>query len=274
MAGVVRRIVSEYAALGRVLEPADLFALGMATVTHVPGILRSRKLTELDAAMRRNVRVKFDGSIINLPIRDIDRLLEGKGDNPTFGNLREIYARNCYLEGLKVQRPVDAVLDAGANRGMFSILALTHLGARTAVGVEPMSNYIPVLDLLLKANKVAAERCPRYSRFLTSPSLEKENPQKNVSIQTILSEQKIDRFQLVKIDIEGYEKDLFKEPEWLAKVDTICMEMHPHFAGDLSLIPDTLRQYGFEYRLTDQQGAPADVSRAMFLQASCNGSLA
>ncbi len=76
MAGVVRRIVSEYAALGRVLEPADLFALGMATVTHAPGILRSRKLTELDAAMRRNVRVKFDGSTINLPIRDIDRLLE------------------------------------------------------------------------------------------------------------------------------------------------------------------------------------------------------
>ena len=274
MAGVVRRIVTEYAALGRVLEPADLFALGMATVTHAPGILRTRKLTELDAAMRRNVKVKFDGSTINLPIRDIDRLLEGKGDNPTFGNLREIYARNCYLEGLKVKRPVDAVLDAGANRGMFSILALTHLGARTAVGVEPMSNYLPVLDLLLKANKVAAERCPRYNRFLTSPTLEREDPLKNISIQTILREQKIDRFQLVKIDIEGYEKELFKEPDWLAHVDTICMEMHPHFAGDLSLIPDTLRQYGFEYRLVDQQGAPADVSRAMFLQASCNGCLA
>jgi hypothetical protein len=274
MAGVVRRIVSEYAGLGRVLEPADLFALGMATVTHAPGILRSRKLTELDAAMRRNVKVKFDGSTINLPIRDIDRLLEGKGDNPTFGNLREIYARNCYLEGLKVKRPLNAVLDAGANRGMFSILALTHLGAQTAVGVEPMSSYVPVLDLLLKANKVAAERCPRYSRFLTSPTLEKENPQNSISIQTVLREQKIDRFQLVKIDIEGHEKEIFEEPDWLAHVDTICMEMHPHFAGDLSLIPDALRQYGFEYRLTDQQGAPADVSRAMFLQASCCGALA
>ncbi len=103
-----------------------------------------------------------------------------KGDNPTAGNLREIYARNCYLEGLKVRRPVDAVLDAGANRGMFSILALTHLGARTAVGVEPMSNYIPVLDLLLKANKVAAERCPRYSRFLTSPALERRSAEERL----------------------------------------------------------------------------------------------
>lgn len=235
MAGVVRRIVSEYAALGRVLEPTDLLALGMATVTHAPGILRSRKLTELDAAMRRNVKVKFDGSTINLPIRDIDRLLDGKGDNPTFGNLREIYARNCYLDGLKVKRPVNAVLDAGANRGMFSILALTHLGAQTAVGIEPVSTYAPVLDLLLKANKIAPERAPRYNRFLTNPAMEKESPEKSVSIQTILREQKIERFQVAKIDIEGYEKDLFKEPDWLAHVDTICMEMHPHFAGDLSL---------------------------------------
>lgn len=274
MASVVRRIVSEYAALGRVLSPGDMFALGVATVAHAPGILRTRKLTELDAAMRRNVTVKFDGSVIALPIRDIDRLLEGKGDNPTFGNLREIYARNCYLDRLKMQRPVQAVLDAGANRGMFSILALTHLGTEVAVGVEPISSYAPVLHLLLQANKVAPERAPRYHRFLTNSTAEREDPEHNVSIQTIMREQKIHRFQLAKIDIEGFEKELFLEPEWLACVDTICMELHPQFVGDLSLIPDALRRYGFTYHLLDQQGAETDISNAMFLQASCTGALA
>lgn len=274
MAGVVRRIVSEYAALGRVLEPSDLLALGVATMTHAPGILRTRKLTQLDAAMRRNITVKFGDSTIALPIKDIDRLLEGKGDNPTFGNVREIYARNCYLDQLKVKRPARAVLDAGANRGMFSILALAHLGTEIVVGVEPISSYIPVLELLLGANGVAPERAPRYQRFLTNPTVEKKDPEKNISIQTILREQKIDRFQLVKIDIEGFEKDIFVEPEWLAQVDTICMELHPHFAGDLSMIPRALTEYGFQYRLTDQEGKPSDIAHAMFLQASCTGALA
>jgi FkbM family methyltransferase len=274
MASVMRRFVSEYAALGRVLEPSDMFALGIATVANAPTILRTKKLTDLDAAMRRNMTVKFDGSCIALPIKDIDKLLEGRGDNPTFGNVREIYARNCYLDRLKIDRPVRAVLDGGANRGMFSILALTHLGAEIAVGVEPIPNYIPVFHLLLNANGVAQERAPRYQRFLVNPSTEKTDPEKNISIQTILREQKVDRFQLVKIDIEGFEKALFSEPDWLARVDTICMELHPHFVGDLSVVPETLKQYGFEYRLMNQEGEPTDIRDAMFLQASCTGALA
>lgn len=274
MGSVLRRFVSEYAALGRVLEPSDLMALWVATVAHAPGILHSKKLTELDAAMRRNVHVRFGDSIISLPIKDIDDLLEGRNDNPTFGNLREIYARNCYLDHLKVTRPMHAVLDAGANRGMFSVLALKYLGADLAVGVEPHESYVPVLHCLLHANGIQEERAPRYHRFLTNPSEEHDDPEKNVSIQTILQEWKIDRFQLVKIDIEGFEKAVFREPDWLAHVDTICMELHPQFVGDLSLVPDALKQYGFEFRLLDQDGNKVDVNHAMFLQASCTGALA
>ncbi len=274
MADVFKRIVWEYAALGKVLEPSDLFALGFETIANAPKILRAKKLTVLDAAMRRNMTVRFDGSSIALPIKDIDELLAGTNDNPTFGNLREIYARNCYLDRLSIKRPVHAVLDAGANRGMFSILALCYLGAQVAVGIEPMPAYTPVLSRLLEANKISPDRAPRYRKFLANPTAEREDPEKNVSIQTILREQNIDRFQVVKIDIEGFEKQVFLEPDWLAHVDTISMEMHPDFVGDLSLIPEALKQYGFEYRLLDQFGAPADIRHAMFLQASCTGALA
>jgi hypothetical protein len=33
-------------------------------------------------------------------------------------------------------------------------------------------------------------------------------------------------------------------------------------------------QYGFEYRLMNQEGEPTDIRDAMFLQASCTGALA
>jgi hypothetical protein len=266
------RILTEYSALSRVLEQRDLFFLTRVIATNTPEILRSRKLTAVDAAMSRNLAIRFDNYRIVLPIADIDRILTVQNDNPTFGNLREIYARNCYLWCLRPKRPLRAVLDLGANRGMFSLLTLVTLGAETAVGVEPTAIYESVYRLLLESNRCNPARAPRYLKFISSPSLERQNPEQNVSIQTILREQNIERFNLVKMDIEGHEKSIFAEPEWLANVDSLCMELHPH-AGELSSIPRALNHFGFKYRLTDQHGKPAEMPNATFLYASCAGEL-
>jgi Methyltransferase FkbM domain len=264
----------EYSALSRVLEPRDLFALAKATVLQGPAILRTRKLTALDTAMSRNMTVHIGKARMALPLADIDRILAERKDNPTFGNVRELYARNCYLQHLQLKMPPRAVLDLGANRGMFSLLALLALKAEIAVGVEPTEIYGTINDLLLEANGCSLQRGPRYKKFISSPSIEREDPSRNISIQTILREQKIDRFNLVKMDIEGHEKNIFSEPEWLASVDNITMELHPHFVGDLSLIPQALDRYGFAYRAFDQDGNATDVQSAMFLCASCTGELA
>jgi hypothetical protein len=234
-------------------------------------ILRTKKLTSIDAAMSRNMRVRFGSTLIVMPLADVDRLLVD--DNPTFGNVREIYARNCYLEHLKLRMPLSTVLDLGANRGMFSLLALLALDADVAVGVEPMAAYESVHQLLLNANGCDPSRAPRYKKFVSSPSAERMDD-KHVSIETVLKEQKIDRFRLVKMDIEGHEKAVFSEPEWLASIDNITMELHPHFAGDLSLIPKALDRYGFNWKAFNQLGDPVDIQHGMFLCASCTGELA
>jgi len=75
----------------------------------------------------------------------------------------------------------------------------------------------------------------------------------------------------VKMDIEGHEKAVFAEPEWLASIDTLAMELHPDFAGDLSLIPQALERYGFDYVHVDQAGKPVGIQSSMFLYASCTG---
>ncbi len=69
------------------------------------------------------------------------------------------------------------------------------------------------------------------------------------------------------MDIEGHEIGFSCEPEWLANVDTLTMEVHPP-QGDLSLISQALKDYGFEYVIQDQSGRPAAVNSASFLFAS------
>jgi hypothetical protein len=223
--------------------------------------------------MSRNMTVYFGKVRIVLPLADIDHQLRLRNDNPTFGNVRELYARNCYLYKLHLNKPQRTVLDLGANRGMFSRLALLTLESELVVGVEPTLHYSTIFERLLEANHCDPRRAPRYARFISSPSVERNDPSQNVSIQTILREHNIDRIDLVKMDIEGHEKGVFDEPEWLAYVDNLSMELHPQLAGDLSIIPEALSRYGFDCAITDQEGNPAGINSGTFLFASCIGAL-
>jgi len=269
----LKRLLVEYRGMGRVLNGSDYLAVLTATAMNVPDILKTGRLTSVDAAMSRNMNISYRQSNIRVPLADIDQALQAHDDNPTFGNVREIFARDCYLWKLRLGVPQRHVLDLGANRGIFSILALVALQSDLVVGVEPLPVYLPVFEQLLNANHCNPNRAPRYLRFIANPSRERQDPDHNVSIQTILAEQNIARFNLVKMDIEGHEKDLFREPEWLANVDSLTMELHPQLAGDLSLIPEALKRYGFEFALMDQAGQPAGVDSAVFLVASSKGAL-
>ncbi len=75
------------------------------------------------------------------------------------------------------------------------------------------------------------------------------------------------------MDIEGGERDLFEEPQWLSHADNLAMELHHHFAGGLEAIPRALECNGWRYLATDQFGRECPFSEAMFLYASRTGAL-
>lgn len=266
------RIVKEYNSLGHILSSGDFVALMAATMRNAPEVMRTGRLTKVDAAMSRNLSVRYRNRNVNVPLADIDRMLAYQ-DNPTFGNVREMCGRDSYLDHLRLTAPVGTVVDLGANRGLFSLLAFTVLGADRVVGVEPHSKYEPVMRLLLEANHIAPERSIRYNRLITSPTQEREDPTRYISMQTICREQRLDHIGMMKIDIEGYEKEIFKEPEWLDRVDNISAEVHPVVQGDLAVVPSALQQHGFRYVATDPAGVPCELDRAMYLHASRTGAL-
>ena len=269
----MRRLASDYASLRRILTTGDFVALLMATLTNGSAVLRTGRLTSVDYTMSRNLSIRFHGSKIAIPLADIDRELANANDNPTFGNIREMCGRDCYLDHLRLSPPVGVVFDLGANRGMFSLLALKALGAERVVGVEPQAKYEPVMQMLLAANNISPSRSVRYNRFIASKADEQRDPVRNVSIDTICREQGVDRIGMMKVDVEGFEKNIFAETDWLDRVDNIAMEVHPQMVGDLSLIPRALESHGFRYITTDQPGVPCEINQAMFLAASRTGAL-
>jgi hypothetical protein len=273
MMNPMKRLLGEYEALNRVLGKRDLLAFVLAVAENAREVLRSRNLASVDAAMSRHISAHYRNRHLEFPLPEMDRLLTPYGDSYSFGGIREMYAHDCYLKGLHLTGPVGNVLDLGANRGMFSLLAAAVLGARLVVGVEPNIQYDAAVQHLLSANHIGADRVVRYHCLITSPTAERQAPDRNISIDTICTRRGIERIALVKIDIEGGEKDLFSEPEWLARVDNIAMELHARFVGDLSVIPYALRKYGFEYRFTSISGETCEVNEAMYLYGSRTGAL-
>src|SRR5205814_4871073 len=145
----------------------DYLAVINATVINAPNILKTGTLSSVDADMSRNMSISYRKCKIDMPLADIDQLLREHRDSPSFGNVREIFARDCYLSRLRFLTPQRHVLDLGANRGVFSILALIALQSELVVGVEPLPVYLPVFERLLETNHCSPLRAPRYTRFIS-----------------------------------------------------------------------------------------------------------
>ena len=50
-----------------------------------------------------------------------------------------------------------------------------------------------------------------------------------MTVDTIMKEHGIDHIDIIKIDIEGAEREVFRDPSlWLEKVDALIVELHEH----------------------------------------------
>ena len=118
---------------------------------YLPSILRRRDLTAVDRAMGQTplrVRYRQSAFIIDCAYADL-RLQE---DSATFGLMREIYIRDCYLRGHppEVLASVKSVLDLGANRGVFSTMMAARGGF--VVSVECNRSYNEVIRRNMAVN--------------------------------------------------------------------------------------------------------------------------
>jgi FkbM family methyltransferase len=140
------------------------------------------------------------------------------------------------------------ILDLGANVG-FTAVYFARLYPKASIAcVEPIPQNVRVLRKNLMLNSIPATvfavaahssdgtlHMELDSRaFGHKPATAETPPErtlevKSLSIPTIIRELGWPRIDLLKIDVEGHERVLLSDPEWLEHVESLCIECHKGF---------------------------------------------
>ena len=242
---IARRLEDRSSSLGLLLSYYS------SRLPRVPGLRAPRVLFP--------VRVAACGSVSTLLLRP---------SSHDFKLVEEIFLEHTY--GVDLPQ-VGTVLDLGANIGVATAYLNKRFPAAAFCCVEPDPANAVVLRRTIDVNKVNArvvdaavgvadgECTLQVSADPRSSSLVPDALATTIqsirvpmmSVQSILQSQGWNKIDLLKVDIEGYERTLFgSDAGWLKVVGHIVGEVHAHVHYDLPDLERDLGPYGFECRIT------------------------
>jgi FkbM family methyltransferase len=171
----------------------------------------------------------------------------------------EVIAREDYRLPFKTEPT--AVVDAGANIGLASAWFAARYPTAKVLAVEPdAGNYALLTENTKPYRNVIPIQAALWSGsgsiLLTDPGLgssayqvgssqgEKANadesgvaPVDAVDVPTLMSAHAIDRIDVLKVDIEGSEEEVFgSSSAWIDRVDSIAIELHDRFKPGCSRV--------------------------------------
>ena len=188
----------------------------------------------------------------------------------------EIFIYRCYRPAPQFSIGSGwTVVDIGANVGFFTCQAATAGRGVRVVAVEPVSAYIEVLRRNVERNAlrnvdvlpVAVSResgcevgiCVWYTPSgeakthypIPSDARRETETVKGMTLADIFHAGRVERCDLLKIDIEGAEYELFDgiRPEDWARIERVVMETHEVAGRAQSELVKVLKAQGFESRV-------------------------
>lgn len=248
----ISKFYKEISMLKSSLDKKSLWTYIKNIILKCPKILFEKSLGPADIMMK--------DSICEFNIFGEKLIISGE----YFSGGREIYSEKVYFpeQDFRIKKG-DIVLDLGANVGIFSLLACKI--AKKVIAVEAQSEFIPIIK-----KNISRSNCPNNINIefgiigkdkgvfsddtkLQSASHYKKNPPL-LSMQNIISKNKLERIDFLKCDIEGSEFSLFDKKSdlsWLNKVKYISMEVHKNYGNPIKLC-ETLSENGFYVKLTNR----------------------
>lgn len=232
----------------KVLGAQCYLALVWQFLRNLHKVIELGNLSPVDRAMAntcgrfsyRNKKVRIDCSYCDAAVAD---------GTFTFGSVREILIRDCYLGYLPLANLdlVKTAVDLGANRGVFTVLAGTL--AERVLSVEAQPHFRPVIEHNVKLN---AHNHVQVATAIVGAggSLSSRDDAERADLNSLLDRYEFDFVDLLKMDIEGSEFTLFSDPTWLSRVGCLTMEVHRKF-GDPATIAQTLKRSGFLVKVAD-----------------------
>ena len=164
----------------------------------------------------------------------------------------QIFVGNEYDFLVETQPKV--IVDAGANIGLAAIYFANRYPEAKIIAIEPeqsnfellkenvapYANIIPLQVALWHKNEEIDLVDPGRGKwgFITQNKESEKNPSetpqsaichtvKAITVDRLMDEYALDRINILKIDIEGAEKEVFSDTaSWIDKVDCIVVELH------------------------------------------------
>jgi FkbM family methyltransferase len=228
-----------------------------------------------DYELRTAKGAQVEGQTLELkmksPVRGRLSLREVGSDILTFN---EVIKDEVYKNILSKLKRCETVIDLGANIGLASLYFASHYPSSKLLAVEPNPPTYEILSANLR-DLVNAGRCrtlraavwgsekklvadpaqahDHYSAFATRELTGEENGGETMQgfpITKIISDSGFDRVDLLKVDIEGAEVELFKNDlDWLKKVGAIAIEFH-NDSRKVCRFDEIMNAY--EFRIYDQ----------------------
>ena len=237
------KLPTDFAGLCRVCGLTVALRWLWCIAVSVPQILRSHNLQPADRAMGSGPFLAKRGGV--------RAYLEGED---VISSIREMWVRDSYLkEDFLAISPGDSVVDLGANRGRFTMLALAHGSGVRVVAVEPGQDFVEcllrtagrngwedrvhVVRALLGGKSAAQESMLQQTRYAGVRFMEQAE---------FIEHEGIERIDFLKCDIEGSEFELLTPDSPLLDITRqLAIEIHAD-AGDPNVFLEMLKGEGFE----------------------------
>jgi FkbM family methyltransferase len=244
----LRRLAADFWGIQEILGLPAAVGWLTAVAGNWRGIARDRNLQPADQAMGLGpFLVRKPGT--RTPFR-----ITGAG---AFSGIREMYVRDCYLQGGALS--IDdrgVVLDLGANMGNFTNLALAHGSRIRVVAAEPNIMLEERFWASVSLNEGFRERTQFVRAFLGTPGHRQRQMESTglypgspyLSEEDVLQIAGASRVNFLKCDIEGGEFSFFgPDSPLLAITAQLAIEIHA-FAGDVDSFIASIVSRGLEVR--------------------------
>jgi FkbM family methyltransferase len=183
---------------------------------------------------------------------------------------------------LKNRQQFKLIVDAGANIGCATLYYHYNFPRAEIISIEPEASNFKMLEknIGLTSAKITAEQKALWSEstqlelmqrdwsddgFLVMKSEKQDEVIATVaaiSVPDILSTYEGQNIDLLKIDIEGAEKELFQDvvylKQFLPRVNALIMEVHEEFIKAKEII-DNLKEFNFDCEQIQITGQPVAI---------------
>lgn len=173
----------------------------------------------------------------------------------------QVFVEQQYRFPDRFSKPVRNILDAGANIGMAAIYFANRFPDANIICIEPDKGNFDLLKrntsafpniICLNAalwNKEEILDIGNKTEFSAGYMVEPASAGiPGLTVNGIMRSYNLTDFSLVKIDIEGAEKEIFEtENAWISKCDCIIVELHDHMkAGATKSYFNAMSDYDWE----------------------------